>query len=93
MRDLKSMRVVTPDRKKLAEKILTKEAGWDGMLPIPVRWVGTVEPEDLHGVTLLRAEGIFWVGDPVSALTLFLNGYNLEKDPEILAKRDTIQFK
>ena len=91
---LRKMRVVASDRNKLAKKILRSEAGWDGKCPIPVKWFGGIGVDDLMGISLIHTSGddeCYWVADPVSALVLFLKGHDLEKAPEVLAKRKTFK--
>ena len=87
---LKKMRVVTPDREKLAERILKEEAGWDGEFPIPVAYYGGAERCDMKDLSILHADGdsqCFWLKTASSALVLFLKGHNLVTEPSILRKR------
>ena len=87
-------RIVTPDRKELAKRLLKDEAGWDGKKPIPVKWFGGAGEEDLLGIDLINTSGddhCFWVKDPISALVLFLKGHDLEHDSGVLAKRKTFK--
>lgn len=87
---LKKMRVVTPDREKLAERILRQETGWDGKFPIPVTYYGGAERDDMQDLNLLHADDdsrCFWFRDAASALVMFLKGHDLVTDPSILGKR------
>jgi hypothetical protein len=88
----RKMRVVTPDREKLAKRLLKSEAGWDGKRPIPVKWLGAAGADDLGGIELVHVSGddcCLWVADPISAMVIFLKGHDLEHDSGVLAKRKT----
>lgn len=91
------LRVVSADREMRAMAMLKREAGWDGKYPIPVKWLfGEKIEEDLIGVNLLCTsdeDKCFWVGDAVSALNLYMKGYDLETELTVLAKRKTIKKK
>jgi hypothetical protein len=93
-RTIDGMHVVVPDREKLAKRILKEEAHWDGKKPIPVKWLGAAGTDDLSGIELVHTSGddhCFWVADPISAMVLFLKGHDLERNPDVLAKRKTFK--
>ena len=100
-KEVNGMSIISPDRSKIARKILKDEARWDGELPIPVSWFGGVDADDLIGnkkdlgaINILHTSGddrCFWVKDPVSALILFMKGHDLITDEKVLMKRETFK--
>ena len=87
-------RVISADGERMAQRILTQEAGWDGKFPIPVQWNGNAKASDMESVKLVHASGddkCFWVKDAASAVILLFLGHALETAPEVLAKRVTFK--
>jgi hypothetical protein len=81
---------VTPNKEKLAKRLLKEESKWDGKYPIPMTWFEGGRIEDLGAVDLVlisEEDKCCWIANAVSAMVLYLKGYCVVKDPKILAKR------